>query len=65
MRYNQYAVKNNKGQYIKYVTAYSYKTKFTDSLYNVQLWNLKEDAKRLTDYLTQVEKMKDLKIVLV
>ncbi len=65
MKYNQYAVKNNKGQYIKYPTAYNYKTELTDSLYDVHLWNLKEDAERLADHLIQVEGIRSLIVVLV
>ena len=65
MKYNQYAIKNNKGQYIKYSTAYSYKTKLTDSLYDVHLWNLKEDAEKLASYLTRTEGVAGLTVVLV
>ncbi len=65
MKYNQYAIKNNKNQYIKYSTAYSYKEEFTSSLYDVHLWNIKEDAERLASYLIRIKGVKDLKVVLV
>ena len=65
MTYNQYAIKNNKDQYIKYSTAYSYKEEFTGNLYDVHLWSLKEDAERLANYLIEVKGIKDLKVVLV
>ena len=65
MTYNQYAIKNNKNQYIKYPTAYSYKEELTGNLYDVHLWDLKEDAERLANYLIKIKGIKDLKVVLV
>lgn len=64
MKYNQYAIKNNKNQYIKYSTAYSYREEFTSSLYDVHLWNIKEDAEKLANYL-ETRGIKDLKVVLI
>lgn len=51
MKYNQFAIKNQKGLYIKYGTAYRDNPDFTDSLYDVHLWNLKVDAERLSEYM--------------
>lgn len=65
MKYNQYAITNNREQYIKYSTAYSYITEFTDSLYDVHLWSRKESAKKLANYLMQIEGVEDLTVVLV
>jgi hypothetical protein len=64
MKYNQYAIMNNKGEYIKYSTAYKYETEFTDTLYDVHLWNIKEDAEKLANYL-ETRGIKDLKVVLI
>ena len=65
MKYNQYAITNNRGQYIKYSTAYSYITEFTDSLYDVHLWNTRESAEKLANYLMEIEGTTDLTTVLV
>lgn len=63
MKYNQFAIKNQEGLYIQYPTAYNYQPKFTNSLYDVYLWNLKEDAKRLSEYLMEHEGYKNLRVV--
>lgn len=63
MKYNQFAIKNQEGLYIKYGTAYRNNLDFTNSLYDVHLWNLEEDAKRLSEYLMQEEGYKKLTVV--
>jgi len=53
MKYNKYALKNEDGQYIKYPTAYRYEEEYTNSFYDVQLWDFKEDAERLANFIKQ------------
>lgn len=53
MKYSKYALKNEDGQYIKYPTAYRYEEEYTNSLYDVQLWDFKEDAERLANFIKQ------------
>lgn len=55
LKYNQAAIKNSDGKYIKYPTAYSHRMQFTDSLYDVHLWEDKKDAQKLADYLNKNE----------
>ena len=62
-KYNQYTIKNREGQYIKYSTPYSYKMEYTNSLYDVHLWNNKEDAEVLAEYLNEEEQ--NYKVVMV
>lgn len=64
MKYNQFAIKNQEGLYIKYGTAYKDNPDFTNSLYDVHLWNLKADAKRLAEYMSG-EGCKNFEVVLV
>jgi hypothetical protein len=51
MKYGKYAILNNKGQYVKYPTAYRNKPEYTNSLYDVHLWDFKEDAEKLAEYM--------------
>lgn len=64
-KYNQYAIKNREGQYIKYSTAYSYNMSFTDCLYDVHLWKDRNDAEKLKKHLMQVEGLEGLGVILV
>lgn len=61
-KYNKFAIKNIKGEYIKYSTAYNYSEQYTDSLYDVHLWNTKECAEKMANYLNYTEGKK-LKVV--
>lgn len=65
MQYNQLTVKNQEGLYIQYPTAYDYQPKFTNGLYDVHLWNLKEGAEKLANYLMNHEGYRGLKVVKV
>ena len=49
-KYGKYAIRNTEGQYIKYPTVYRKDPEWTNSLYNVHLWDFKEDAERLISY---------------
>jgi len=62
MKYNKYALQNENGQYIKYPTAYSFNEEYTNNLYDVHLWDNKEDAQNLANYL-KLNHDKTLKIV--
>lgn len=62
-KYNQYAIKNKEGQYIKYSTPYNYKMEYTNNLYDVHLWNNKEDVEVLVEYLNKEEQ--NYKVVMV
>lgn len=65
MKYNQYAIQNSKGEYIQYLTAYNYKQKYTNSLYDVHLWNNKDEPEKLVDYMTNIEGIEGLSVVAI
>lgn len=64
MKYNQYALQNEKGEYIQYPTAYRANPSLTNSLYDVHLWILQEDAQKLADYINKNQD-KSLEVILV
>jgi len=51
MKYNKYTLQNENEQYVKYPTAYGFNEEYTNNLDNIHLWDNKEDAQNLANYL--------------